>query len=93
MDDATPMMQLFHERAKLIRRGRYNARLPMYMGMKAGPARTKAHKKYLQEAHKAAKRQADMDRSDPFLYGRLRAQLDLGIFSPSELPKTHRVSA
>lgn len=92
MDDATPMMKLFADRARMINRGHFRAIPPLYRATVPGELREKRKRNFEKSAELAAREQQRMDRSDPFLFGRAMAQMELGIFTPGDVPKGRRIS-
>lgn len=92
MDDATPMMNLFAQRERMIRRGHFKAMPPLYKATPPGELREKRRRNFFKSAEYAAVEQAKMDRSDPFLFKRAMAQMELGIFTPGDVPHNRRIS-
>lgn len=88
----TDFMRFMETRRRMILTGAIRKNTPLYQATPAGVERERRMQNFRIEAHRAAKRQADMDRNDPFLYRRALVQLELGIHAPDELDVNQRIS-
>lgn len=91
-DEQNDFLRFMGKRERMIRTGVIARRPPLFLRTEDSKERAKRRHKFMIEADRAARKQADMDKSDPFIYGRAMVSMLRGIHAPSELDVNRRIA-